>query len=600
LAKLGLAQVLGITFMASSLNFELREEGEGSSFERHDHAAEVLETNDSCEASLGKPDRSPHIAAHSKATASSSPDQEMAEESKQAEEEIFSRDLIDTYFRHMGHDPWLSREEEAALARRIETGERVILNRLFQVPMSAAQLRRWGADLHHGNVRLRDLIGLSFWDDESSFRTSETEAATAAIAGEAASPGDGQDREEMEPAGSPDYAPGHRLVEREARLMPGVLARIERISALVAEAASLSCVRAAALGCGEDLGRDDRARLDEIDARLDQEIESLNLHPDRISDLTTALENEQRALHETERALRQLAAGDHGRSQRCHDAVRVAGLETKIVAATERLGMPAAALRGLLAEIRHARRDVSGSREELVRSQLRLVVAIAKKYRRRSSLDFLDLIQEGNLGLMRAVEKFDHRHGVKLSTYAAWWVRQSIERAIMNQGRTIRIPVHMMETAARVRRAHRKLYQEHGRQPGTEKIALRSGVSTGDVDWILSLGQEPTSLDLPVGEDQDTKLGDLIAAPDAIDPHAAAEASALKDHIAEALAGLAPREQSILRMRFGLGGARENTLAEVGKVFGVTRERIRQIEAKALAKLRHSARTRNLKTFAED
>jgi len=271
----------------------------------------------------------------------------------------------------------------------------------------------------------------------------------------------------------------------------------------------------------------------------------------------------------------------------------------KILAITQRVGVPIATLRGIAAEVNQARRDIRNAREELVRSHLRLVVSIAKKYSRRSSLDFLDLIQEGNLGLMRAVEKFDYRHGVKVSTYASWWIRQSIERAIVDQGHTIRIPVHMAETATRVRREQRKLYQEQGRQPGTEEIALRAGVSIDDVEWILSLGQEPASLDLPVGDEEDASLGDLIEAPDAVNPHAAAEAKALEAHVAQALAELTPREKRILHMRFGIGGMKEHSLAEVGKAFGVTRERIRQIEAKALAKLRHPSRACKLRTFED-
>jgi len=226
------------------------------------------------------------------------------------------------------------------------------------------------------------------------------------------------------------------------------------------------------------------------------------------------------------------------------------------------------------------------------------VVAIAKKYRRRSSLDFLDLIQEGNMGLMHAVEKFNYRRGVKVSTYAVWWIRQSIARAIADQSRTIRIPVHMTEIAAKVLRERRRLYQQHGREARAAEIAARTGIPVARVEQVLSLVQQPTSLDLPVGEDGDATLGDLIAAPDVVDPQAAAEASALSEFVAEALEGLTPREQRILRMRFGLGGENDHTLEEVGQVFGVTRERIRQIEAKALEKLREPARARKLITFA--
>jgi RNA polymerase primary sigma factor len=213
-------------------------------------------------------------------------------------------------------------------------------------------------------------------------------------------------------------------------------------------------------------------------------------------------------------------------------------------------------------------------------------------------MDLLDLIQEGNMGLMHAIEKFDYRRGVKVSTYAVWWIRQSIARAIADQSRTIRIPVHMTEVAARVLRDRRKLYQEKGREPGADEIALRTGVPIARIEQVLSLVQQPASLDTPIGEDGDATLGDLIAAPNAVDPHSAAEASILRDVVSEAIGCLTPREERILRMRFGIGGMAEHTLEEVGQIFGVTRERIRQIEARALMKLRDPAQGR-LATFAE-
>jgi RNA polymerase primary sigma factor len=278
---------------------------------------------------------------------------------------------------------------------------------------------------------------------------------------------------------------------------------------------------------------------------------------------------------------------------------RVAQLRGELAAIARRVGLPIAEFRNRATEVSKARRDVMRGRDEMVKAHLPLVVAIAKKYRRNSPMDFLDLIQEGNMGLMHAVEKFDYRRGVKVSTYAVWWIRQSIARALADQSRTIRIPVHMTEVAARVLRERRKLYQKQGREPVADEIARRSGVSAGRIEQVLSMVQQPTSLDLPVGEDGDATLGDLIAAPNTVDPHAAAEASALREFVVEAISALSPREERILRMRFGIGGMTEHTLEEVGQTFGVTRERIRQIEATALKKLRHPTRARKLATFVE-
>jgi RNA polymerase primary sigma factor len=266
---------------------------------------------------------------------------------------------------------------------------------------------------------------------------------------------------------------------------------------------------------------------------------------------------------------------------------------------SQRVGLPVSEFRRVAAEIGHAMHELTAAREEMVRAQIPLVEMIARRFRHRSSLDISDLIQEGNLGLMRAIEKFDYRRGVRVSTYAVWWIRQSISRAIADQGRTIRIPVHMKETVARVLKAKRKLTALEGRAPTSDEVAATAGIPLPRVEQVLSLVLEPASLDLPVGEDGDATLGDLIPATDTIDPHAAAEASALRDLLGEALSALNPRERKIITLRFGMDGSAGQTLEEISKIFGVTRERIRQIEANALNKLRHPKNARKLASFVE-
>jgi RNA polymerase primary sigma factor len=468
----------------------------------------------------------------------------------------FSRDLIDTYFRQMGGSELLTREEEIALAKRIEAAQLDVLKCLCRVPMLTEQLAAWAGDVGAGRRRLEEIVDVS-------------------VAVEAATPPNRM------PAPADDE-PVESAADRQAIALAS--AALERVAALATEIGALSKKRMTAIARGKELSKRDRARLDDLNTRLAGEIEQLRLQPDRIAELGAEIEREQALLSPIERAL----------ARPCVDVA----LREELAEIVARVGLPADDLRRVLAGLARARRALTRVREEMVKAHLRLVVAIAKKYRRRSSLDFLDLIQEGNMGLMHAVEKFNYRRGVKVSTYAVWWIRQSIARAIADQSRTIRIPVHMTEIAAKVLRERRRLYQQHGREARAAEIAARTGIPVARVEQVLSLVQQPTSLDLPVGEDGDATLGDLIAAPDVVDPQAAAEASALSEFVAEALEGLTPREQRILRMRFGLGGENDHTLEEVGQVFGVTRERIRQIEAKALEKLREPARARKLITFA--
>jgi RNA polymerase primary sigma factor len=420
--------------------------------------------------------------------------------------------------------------------------------------MLIARIAQWADEVRHGSRAARDLLDLS-----SPAGDAPAEAAQDAADGD----------EQQSTADADPERP-------EAGLPPETLARLDTFAALAAEIAPLTRRRVAALARGRKLVKRDQARLGELHARAAAEIALLRLSPDRIADLLGALEHEHRQLDALERS----AAGEARRAL----AVRV--------------GLPPEELRTVARAVSLARREARRAREEMVRAHLPLVVAIAKRYRGRSSLDLLDLIQEGNMGLMHAVEKYDHRRGVKVSTYAVWWIRQSMVRAMADQGRLIRVPVHMTEQVTKVLRERHRLSHKLGRTPETEEIAQSVAMSATRVERAMSLVKEPVSLDTPVGEDGDATLGDLIEAPDAVDPHAVAEASALKQSLAEAMSSLSEREQRILRMRFGIGGTAEHTLAEVGEIFGLTRERIRQIEAAALAKLRQPHRGRKLATFA--
>jgi RNA polymerase primary sigma factor len=468
------------------------------------------------------------------------------------------------FLRDIGNTELLTREQEIALAQRFEAGEAATLTALCECPTTFAAIAAWREALQDGRLPLRDLV----------------EVDTA--------PG---------PAPAPEDA-----VESSADegLRPETLARLDSI--LVA---SRSLATARQKG-GEAYQEKLRAMV--------AEMQRLGLRRSRIDPLIGELKAAAGRLSALDRTALGLAHGaglDRAAFIKAWDgsAAGVARIERKAAGAaagkrkalkagladvraeTAQLeleaGLPVPELRRVLHDLNRGEREARHARDQMMQANLRLVVHIAKRYRNRG-LMFGDLIQEGNLGLMRAVEKFDWRRGFKLSTYASWWIRQAMTRAIADQAPTIRVPVHMKETAGQVLRAGRRIAHQTGREPTLEELANRLNLPLDKVKAARELVREPVSLETPIGEDGDASLGDLVEDRNAVLPFEAAAKTVLRERAAALLSGLTPREERILRMRFGIGTDRDHTLEEVGQQFNVTRERIRQIEAKALSKLRAS------------
>lgn len=515
---------------------------------------------------------------------------------------VLSRDPVQAYLRDMGATEPLSREDEVALAKHIEAAQIAVVMRLSLIPAVVERIAGWLDGLCEGRLRPTDVFDIA--GERADGQPGAGPGAEATGAAAEAAEADGAEADPTEAGPGDHLVPQFLQLAAVARQLHGLMT--ERPAAPTPRdqgvRGDIPALRADLTGRSDFAFRADRVsalmEMAEEEGRRLQALESRVIHLASESGidcrrmLTLVEGTDSAGLAGLPVAKGSRTAGDELRK-------RFAGLREELAVAEHRIGLPRAEFRRALADAGKAWRELKAARERMVRSQLRLVVSIARKYQRRSSLELLDLIQEGNLGLMHAVEKFNHRRGVKVSTYAVWWVRQAIARAISDKGRMIRVPVHMAETAGKIIRERRLLQQRDGRQPEAAEIAAHTGFTLEQVERALSLVQEPTSLDLPVGEDGDATLGDLIEAKDAVSPQTAAEASALREKLAEAIGELTPREQRIIQMRFGIGDASEHTLEEVGKVFGVTRERIRQIEAKALGKLRTARRSRALASFIE-
>ncbi|HKG47148.1 MAG TPA: RNA polymerase sigma factor RpoD [Pyrinomonadaceae bacterium] len=475
-----------------------------------------------------------------------------------------TNDPVRLYLREMGVVPLLTREGEVAIAKRIERGQLKTQKAIARSPIAVREVLKIGEDLENGRINIRDTVTFS---------------------------------EQAELTGDEDKAEEYRSwtiegIQNISKLCTLGLKELEKLKLEEKESGKKS----------RKLLKLKR-RVARIRLEIAQEIGRLNLTERARQRLINAIRAVQKSVRESEREI-ESATDKLNRKRNKPEEQRE--LRRRILLAKNKLlqieldnYVSPVEIKRSLQSIVIGEQQTGQAKRELVEANLRLVVSIAKKYTNRG-LQFLDLIQEGNIGLMKAVDKFEWRRGYKFSTYATWWIRQAITRAIADQARTIRIPVHMIETINKLIRTSRSLVQELGREPTSEEIARKMDIPVSKVRKVLKIAQEPISLETPIGEEEDSHLGDFIEDKSILNPADAVVASNLREITDEVLATLTPREEKVIKMRFGLGTTgSEHTLEEVGQHFAVTRERIRQIEAKALRKLRHPSRSRKLKAFLD-
>ena len=537
-------------------------------------------------------------------------------------------DPVRMYLREMGSVELLSREGEIAIAKRIEAGREKMIRAICRTPTAIGHILDWREELQREARLLRDVVDLdATWAALHGGPANAAAPANGAANNDnARKPANGQDSDASDDDDADDE-PNLSLAATERALLPHVMEVLDGIAKLDRRLAKLRVMRFDEARGEEGPTAAQNRRYDKLTEEMAQLMRGLKLNNARIDELMDLLYGMNRELiglegrmlrYATRSKLSRAAFLEEWRgreldqrwvrricqkkewktfSRRYRDEIR--NIRTRILEISSEAELPLADFRSIVARVQEGEREAARAKKEMVEANLRLVISIAKKYTNRG-LQFLDLIQEGNIGLMKAVDKFEYRRGYKFSTYATWWIRQAITRSIADQARTIRIPVHMIETINKLVRTSRQILHEIGREPTPEELAAKLHMPLEKVRKVLKIAKEPISLDTPIGDDEDSHLGDFIEDKNAVQPIDAAIHANLRASTTSVLASLTAREERVVRMRFGVGMNTDHTLEEVGQQFSVTRERIRQIEAKALRKLKHPTRSRKLRSFLDN